>query len=606
MLEPSTRTIFFDMLRPPEGYELHEGIATTYSLDLVTLLTAPLAFTAFEYSDTEGKPTADPVLLLEALRRNADKLTVFCQAGRAMAPAQQGILYSYLEKMVVEVTAPLGGVFHPKLWLLRFDGEGHPIVRLVILSRNLTGDRCWDISLVMDGEISDRKKGFGAHAPFADFIQGLPALGIHPQDAVILERAKRLADDMRRADFSPPDGFNTYSFIPLGLKKTRKLPFFEKRKRILVVSPFLTRAFLDNLTDGTDGHILVSRIDELAKLPSAALEPFDQIYTLAEAAQSLECGDEETKTTDTTLTGLHAKLYLIDEGWDSTLYIGSANATSAGFSKNVEILVGLTGKRSQVGIDQVMHGSDGQASFLSLLVPYTPPDTPVEPDAIEEELEGRLDEFRLAIATAGLRVVVDEIKGQYTLRLTGTESVSITEGVSASLWPITVPEKANARTLASGESLAFGPLPLAAVTAFFGVAARATAQGVSVDARFVLPLPLDNAPSGRREAILGALLDDPEKFLRFLQFLLGDLDDLGPLPTGNDRLDGSSYGSWRSSSFVLFESLLRALNEDPRRLDYVASTVTEVLTTPNGKERLPLGFMPIWEAVWAARKDLVS
>ena len=75
---------------------------------------------------------------------------------------------------------------------------------------------------------------------------------------------------------------------------------------------------------------------------------------------------------------------------------------------------------------------------------------------------------------------------------------------------------------------------------FFGVAAKATAQGKSLEVRFVLPLPLENALSGRREAIMGALLDDPEKFLRFLQFLLGDLDDVGPVP-GSDQKDGASW-----------------------------------------------------------------
>ena len=46
---------------------------TTFSLDLLALLTAPLAFTFFDWQDAEGRPNQDPLALLEALRRYADE-----------------------------------------------------------------------------------------------------------------------------------------------------------------------------------------------------------------------------------------------------------------------------------------------------------------------------------------------------------------------------------------------------------------------------------------------------------------------------------------------------------------------------------------------------
>jgi hypothetical protein len=41
MLEPDGRTLLLDALRPPLGYQLDAAAGTTYSLDLVSLLTAP-------------------------------------------------------------------------------------------------------------------------------------------------------------------------------------------------------------------------------------------------------------------------------------------------------------------------------------------------------------------------------------------------------------------------------------------------------------------------------------------------------------------------------------------------------------------------------------
>lgn len=43
MLDPRDRGALLEALRPPPGYVVDAAIATTYSLDLVTLLTAPLA-----------------------------------------------------------------------------------------------------------------------------------------------------------------------------------------------------------------------------------------------------------------------------------------------------------------------------------------------------------------------------------------------------------------------------------------------------------------------------------------------------------------------------------------------------------------------------------
>ncbi len=48
MLDPEERLLLLDALRPPEDYRLSFAIGTTYSLDLLALLTAPLGFTLFE------------------------------------------------------------------------------------------------------------------------------------------------------------------------------------------------------------------------------------------------------------------------------------------------------------------------------------------------------------------------------------------------------------------------------------------------------------------------------------------------------------------------------------------------------------------------------
>ena len=145
MLEPDDRSLLLEALRPPDGYRLDRAIGTTFSLDLDTLLTAPLAFAMFDVEQSEsGVP--DVIALIEATRRYAGRISLFCQAGRIALPLQHQPVFANVEGTVHEATAPRdGGVFHPKVWALRYAsprGE-EPQFRLLVLSRNLTFDRSW-------------------------------------------------------------------------------------------------------------------------------------------------------------------------------------------------------------------------------------------------------------------------------------------------------------------------------------------------------------------------------------------------------------------------------------------------------------------------------
>ena len=79
VLAPQDRTPLLDALRPPSDFVLHTAIGTTFSLDLVALLSASVGFTFFEL-DESGESMGDntPLALLEAIRRHAGQILVFC------------------------------------------------------------------------------------------------------------------------------------------------------------------------------------------------------------------------------------------------------------------------------------------------------------------------------------------------------------------------------------------------------------------------------------------------------------------------------------------------------------------------------------------------
>ena len=145
-------------------------------MDLTTLLSVPLQL-VLQASEDRNELMRDPIALYEALQRATERAHVFVQRGGVHAPRQPHLLYSLLEPMVAEVSPPGDGIFHPKLWVLRFKArEGAQVqVRLMLSSKNLTADRCWDVSLTLDGTPGSEEDPNGL--TIASFLDRLPAAG---------------------------------------------------------------------------------------------------------------------------------------------------------------------------------------------------------------------------------------------------------------------------------------------------------------------------------------------------------------------------------------------------------------------------------------------
>lgn len=143
---------------------------------------------------------------------------------------------AYSSPTVVPVTAPLGGVFHPKLWVLRFVSPGGApsvLLRVLVLSRNLTNDRCWDVSLALEGTPTgmNRRDNEGLR----DLVSSLPDMAPRISDQ-LRNQAALLAGEIHSAKWQLPEGFDEIRFDALGLRPRRwKLP---ESQRLAVISPF--------------------------------------------------------------------------------------------------------------------------------------------------------------------------------------------------------------------------------------------------------------------------------------------------------------------------------------------------------------------------------
>jgi len=619
MLPPNQRELYLSALRPPPGFHLDRAIGTTYSLDLLTLLSLPLSFVLLDMTNEEGKLVRDPVALLHALRTYANRLSIYCQAGGIAVPAQRHPLYAHLEDAIIPVRKP-GGAFHPKIWVLRYTSPGEPVhYRFLCLSRNITGDPSWDTLLALDGKVADRQRAFAKNHRLADFLLALPGLAAEPPQARHRQAVEQLGDELRRVRFDLPEQFSDYEFFPMGLPGFPAPELPDGVRRLLVVSPFLSAPFLNDIAEEVPAT-LVSRAESLDAINGDTLKKFDQVFAIMESAAgdgetngSLEpAGSGANRPDDLvaeTTHGLHAKLYLADAGWDSDLWTGSANATSAGFHNNVEFLTRLTGKKSKVGIDAFLNGVDGSKGFSQFLAAYRIPEgAPVTNNAAEENAKAA-EELRSFTAALPLRLDVTAEGKLHRLSLRASTPASHTIKATAVAWPITLAESAAQplSPLFSGQEVVFENLSSQALTAFLAVIVTAGRGQDKAEIRFVLKLPLQGAPEDRFENLLHHILSNPANVLRYLLFLIHGSDG-GSGAMTNLFLAEHGPAARRSlngfASVPLFEGLSRALATQPDLLDGVRSLVDDLRKTEEGAALLPADFDSIWLPLWSAREAL--
>lgn len=614
MLAPNQRQHLLEALRPPDGYELSFAIGTTYSLDLMALLCIPLAFAQFDWEDDAGQPAADPLALLEALRRYSDRLHVFCQAGCISVPAKGQLLFGYLEKSVFQAQAPFGGVFHPKVWALRFTSPDSPVMyRLLGLSRNLTFDRSWDTLLSIEGEVADRQRAYATHHPLGDFIQTLPGLALETLPEHVLANIDLAGKELRRTVFYPPEGFREYRFWPMGISGYQnQWPFKGGFDRLLVVSPFITPECLQRLLAQGSEHFLMSRLDSLSTLPRKNLSGFKKIFALNPMAETEEPDAEipATQFFEAPPSGLHAKLYVADDGWNAHVWTGSANATTAAFTQNVEFLIELVGSKSLCGVDVFLEATREQSKFSDLWQPFNPTNDVVKLDSIQQQLENALRAAQTTLVSAGWHgQVLSTSPNEFLLQISPEYESTLAPEIAMLYWPLSL-SSASAFSYNGKKELSatFGPLAVESLTAFVVFQLSARISGQSMLSQFVLRIPLDGVPEDRPERLLRAMLKNRDQVMRFLLFILADgkndvdgggmalLDALNSEP-------GDSPNRYASES-PLFEALVQALHREPSRLDQIARTVVDLERTPEGAQLLPLGFHTIWAPIWEARQRL--
>jgi len=539
------RLDYSQMLCPPPGYDLEFAVGMTYSLDMEALLGVPVSLGMFE--DYDSSATQNPFFLLEAIRKCSDKLAIFCNADGIKMPQNIRPVYALLENSIFPVSLERNANFHPKLWVIKYHSETEAaVIKVIVLSRNLTFDRSMDIAVEVTGTIGqETKEENRSLADMLYFVKKYAAAG--KQNAI-----SSLARDVLRVEkFQCEDPFESCRFLPFGIPryKNQASQMVDDAQSLIVVSPFLSDGIVERLGNGPYETTLVTRLNSVTQ---KAWDSFQHIYVPSEMLLDDELlGDADQQSV--AKRDLHAKIYFKSVGSKHYLYLGSLNASANAFFHNVEFMLELKYKPyfasySAVFDDLVI----GNPMFEQL---EDLPTIPVIPES-EETMDG-------------LRDVLDSITGASVQAEGEQYELTISCGLlqkPAEIAPIY-------------RSASFEPLQ--DKVEFHNMLLRELCELYVIrcgNQYCIAKIPTEGIPEDRDSAIYNAVIGSKSGFLAYVAFLLADNFTEAGIEQ-QELMERLAIGADTTETVIpsaLYERLLRTAAFYPKRLDEVEKIMERV------------------------------
>lgn len=605
MLNPSDdRLDYGNILLPPECYRLDFAVGTTYSLDLDALVGICISLGLFE--DTESDIMNDPICLLEAIRRTGDKVALFCEAGQIYLPGKVTPLYTLLEKMVFQVvTKETNGIrypsFHPKFWLLRYiNDEDDVLYRVVVLSRNLTFDRSWDISFYMDGTIDEEND---KNIPIADFLKYLNKQ--LPKSEISNDKAKKIRQFIKELAYvnfeTDMKEFYDFEFIPSGVPCSqggiysmldtslikKKDDVDEKSfHELLVVSPFISKDIIKQFNDRSrwvenTEYMLITREVSLDKLRVEDCDNF-RIFTLKDEIVDGEMAISDGES-DYCKHDIHAKIYMLRKNADTEVYLGSLNASHNAVYGNIEFMILLKSKNRYINLEKLtkdIFGGDEDGTnnpfkevFLS------------DGEAEEEENSDGIDILIKQINRYKIHAIVIENGDYYDVKAVVENYEKVDANIKLS--PILVKSKA----VDFSEIMLFEKMAMSFLSEFY-VLSISDNCGNTVNR--VIKIDTEGIPRERDGKIISSIIGDNEQnFYRYLGFLLGDDYIISAIESdvlsGQNNVAGAN--SFAENMPVLYEKMLKTAVTAPERF----VEIEKLIQVLSGDDIVPEAFRNLYD-----------
>lgn len=593
MLNPNNDRLYYGkILSPPVNYELDFAIGTTYTLDLDALVGASISLGLSD--DIDSDLMDNSIFLLEALRSTSDKVALFCQNGQIKLPTNTTPLYILIENMVFQVKTSKTfkenryASFHPKFWLLRYiDKEKNTFFRLVVLSRNLTFDRSWDISFTMDGYKNDEMTD--KNDAIINFINYLTNFSTDDKKTKVMQD---IMDELKYVEFNLMHNiFDDFEFFVNGIDDEYNILYstlFENDSlnELMVFSPFLSKDVIKdfNHRKSSDSKaLLFTRLNSIEPLKQEDCSNFE-VYTLRDDVIDGESQVSE-EASETLKQDIHAKIYAIEKDKTLELYLGSLNASHNALYGNVEFMVKLKAKNKKLNVkrlsDDLFNGEKGGPKDPFQL-------RNVEDYKLEENSEMTdLDLIVKYISRLDSKASISQNEKYFDIEVDFEDfDETLLKDLNVSIKPLL-----SNKTSEFSRKIIFNKLDKLALSEFFILKID---DNLDNDISRVIKIPTTGMPKDRQKEVISNIITDENAFIKYVAFLLGDEFIL----TVENNLVGNEGNSMNIQLPELYEKMLKSSIYSPekfRELEYLINALSDDNVVPEGFEEMYDTFMEVLE-----------
>ena len=578
----NNRVDYGELLIEDPAYELDQAVGMTYSLDMEALMGIPLCL-GMRGEMTSGQRN-NPLYVLEAIRRTGKKLSIFCNVGCIKVPKSESRLFALLEGSIHEVRMPKSTYnFHPKIWILQYHNidDGRIMIKVVVLSRNLTFDQSMDMAIEMTGFVGSKINP--KNQPLADMLTFVSQFDSKKN------AYNHLISNLKKVEnFNLLDCFEDYEFHPFGIygkseNGIKKITAKEHRKTaremfrncyaLFIISPFLSEGVVVDLLDdfkddpeaGPVRRCLITRESSVTKRIFNAFKRRggDGIYVVDPVFSSNDALDDGD-TFGYVNRDVHAKVFFTEKyNEPKKLYIGSLNASQNAFDHNVEFLLELQYKSYH-------------ASYFSVKDDFIPaeespfvPMTDFKEELIEQE-EEQVDFRDEVYGVTGAKVISRD--GQFDIEVYAADDY---EGVT--IRPFYV--KTQTKTLMK-------------VTRFEDISLNSLSNMfiLSKDgADCLIRLEVEDMPEDERDdSIFNEIISNKPMFMTYMRYLLDedfyDSVSFEELLAGGTESVETAEGYGFTVEPDIYEKMLRAAADYPERFDSMYEVVERLDDNKIGEE----------------------
>ena len=554
------------------GYELEFAVGTTYSLDAEAFLAIALSFARLgDVTDTDFQ---SPFRLLEGLRQANNRIAIFCNRGGLQPPVRMNPLYAMLDKSVFEVADERKGYelsnFHPKLWIIKeraIDNHDKRLIKLIVMSRNLTKDTSLDCAVSMTAPLGVRTNGEirRKHRPLKDLLLIL-AEKASPDKK---KKIKKLANDIESMGaFELDSPYEDYEFLPFhfGENLNKNIDFQSELpgEKMVVVSPFIDSESLSWLNSFRPKHekVLITRLDSLSQeIMDLYSGDKREIWVMTQIAEQ----------NDIQPMNLHAKMYFswVSKTGGVHLWLGSANATRYGFYRNSEFLLKLTLKRGRKQFEDFKAEFCDEKKQMCEQITSLP-----QKDSLKEYNSLAINVRRDLISRNNLLAEIIEQQGSYSVIISAKKIKDIKGKITIA----PIQEPLNEAHLTTELRQCTIQVKNASHLSEFYILKITPEDETLETLKMVIKIPTKGIPEDRDDKIFRSIIDTREKFLNYVEMMITDRpQELTALLMQNCESSLNQPTSWKiSHNNTMYESLLRIAATNPERLEDLQDLVNRL------------------------------